>query len=513
MSQAEAPRLGLATKVSYGLGSVAQAVAGVALSTAIINFYLIRVVGLQPAVVGVVILVSLGIDAVLDPAIGRVSDGFRSRWGRRHPFMYASALPIAAAIYFLWRPPHGLSHEALAAYVLALLVTLRLCVSLYQIPSDALTPELAPDYHERTSLISYRWFFGVFGSVVVTLVLLEVFLRKDASHPLGMMNRQGYGAFGLLAAIVVFVAILVSSAATHRYIPRLAAPPVRRQSFAQAAREILRTVGNPSLVSVMSSGLFSGVAAGLAAALSNFMNLYFWGLSPQVIGAMVFFASPAAVLGIVVAPRLSRALDKKRTMLAVFTASIFTGVIPVSLRLLGLMPPNGSPWIPVILIADTFVATTLALIGFVIISSMIADIVEDSAVKTGVRSEGLLFAANGLLPKFTNGIGSLAGNLLLQAVGFPSGARGAAEAVAPAVMRHLAILSLPAGAVLNLIAVSVLVFYRIDRRTHLGNLEALALEANLAAPTAIPGAGPPIADPVALAGAVPLPAPPGPNPP
>ncbi|MGH6971849.1 MAG: MFS transporter, partial [Caulobacteraceae bacterium] len=156
---ARAPRLGVGVKVSYGLGSVAQAVAGVALSTSIINFYLVRVLGLRPAVVGVVILVSLVADAMLDPVIGRLSDTFRSRWGRRHPFMYASALPIAAAIYFLWRQPEGLSHEALAAYVLAMLIVLRLCTGLYIIPSDALAPELAPDYHERTGLIGYRWFF------------------------------------------------------------------------------------------------------------------------------------------------------------------------------------------------------------------------------------------------------------------------------------------------------------------------------------------------------------------
>ncbi|HZZ88079.1 MAG TPA: MFS transporter, partial [Caulobacteraceae bacterium] len=98
MSDTTAPRLGLATKISYGLGSIAQGVGGVALSTTIINYYLVRVAGLRPAVVGMVILVSLIIDAVLDPAIGRWSDTFRSPWGRRHPFMYFSAIPIALAI-------------------------------------------------------------------------------------------------------------------------------------------------------------------------------------------------------------------------------------------------------------------------------------------------------------------------------------------------------------------------------------------------------------------------------
>jgi Na+/melibiose symporter-like transporter len=133
------------------------------------------------------------------------------------------------------------------------------------------------------------------------------------------------------------------------------------------------------------------------------------------------------------------------------------------------------------LVADLIVAATLALIGAVLMSSMIADVVEDSAVKTGVRAEGLLFAARGLLPKITGGVGGLVGNLLLEFVRFPAAAQtGHATLVDPAILRHLALVSLPATVVLNLIAISVLGLYRIDRRTHEANLEALrAAPANM----------------------------------
>jgi GPH family glycoside/pentoside/hexuronide:cation symporter len=104
-----------------------------------------------------------------------------------------------------------------------MLVLLRLCTSLYQVPSDALTPELAPDYHERTSLISFRWFFGVVGATVANFVLFAFYLRKSAANPLGQLNREAYGNFFLIVAIVVFVAILGSSFATHRFIPYLRA--------------------------------------------------------------------------------------------------------------------------------------------------------------------------------------------------------------------------------------------------------------------------------------------------
>jgi glycoside/pentoside/hexuronide:cation symporter, GPH family len=479
---AAAPRLSLGVKLTYGLGSVAQGVGGVALSTALINFYLVVVVGLRPAVVGAVILISLVIDAFVDPLIGRFSDTFHSPWGRRHPFMYASALPIALAIAFLWRRPDGLSHDAMVVYVLAMLITVRLAGGLYQIPSDALVPELAPDYHERTTLLSYRWFFGIIGLAVMAYVMQAVFLRKDAAHPLGQYDPKAYAAFGLTAGIVVFAAILISSAATHRYIPTLSRPPVERRSFSASLREMAATLANPALAVVMISGLFSGVAGGLSGSLEAFMRYYFWGLTPQVAAVIGAFVAPAAIVGIVLAPWASRRFDKKRTMMAVFFLSIFAGVIPPVLRLTGVLA-IGSPLIVPILIVDGFVAGALALMGFVIIGSMVADVAEDAAVKTGVRSEGLLFATNGLLPKITNGLGIVAGNLMLEAAHVPVGAAAAtAGLVASPVMRHLVLMSLPTGVVLNMIAVSVLVFYRIDRGAHEANLEALRLAAMIGDP-------------------------------
>ena len=486
-----APRLSFGVKTSYGVGAVAQGIGNVALSAATINFYLVSVVHMRPGLAGLVMFVSLVIDAVVDPAIGRASDLLRSKWGRRHPFMYLSALPIGLATVLLWWRPPGLQGDAMAAYILITLVVLRLSGGLYTIPSDALTPELAPDYHERTTLISYRWFFGLVSFAVMGFLLGFVFLRQDKSHPLGQYDPAAYTAFGITAAIVAVSSILISAISTHRYIPRLSIPPVRRQTFGQAMSEILQILSNRSLLAVVVSGVISGVAGGISGALTNFMSYFFWGLTPQLAATIGLLAAPAAIIGVVVAPLLSRLMDKKRTMVTVFTLSIFAGVIPVSLRLLGLAPPNGSPWIPVILLADYIVAATLALIGFVIISSMVADVVEDVAVKTGVRSEGLLFAANGLLPKVTTGLGSLIAGLMLEAVHFQVRVGpGGVHFVDPGVMRSLALLSLPAGAILNLASVAVLMFYRIDKGSHEANLETLRLASMVTEPPMPPGGGP-----------------------
>ena len=48
--------------------------------------------------------------------------------------------------------------------------------------------------------MGYRWFFNTGGGAVMTMVLYMVFLRRDAAHPLGILNREGYAQYGVMAA-------------------------------------------------------------------------------------------------------------------------------------------------------------------------------------------------------------------------------------------------------------------------------------------------------------------------
>ena len=74
------------------------------------------------ATVGLAIMIALMFDSLLDPIMGQVSDNWRSRWGRRHPFMYAAALPVAASYLLLWNRPQDWSHGALFVYLIVVAV-------------------------------------------------------------------------------------------------------------------------------------------------------------------------------------------------------------------------------------------------------------------------------------------------------------------------------------------------------------------------------------------------------
>jgi len=416
-------------------------------------------------------MATLVFDAICDPLIGEWSDHFRSRWGRRHPFMYASAVPIAIAFYFLWSPPHGWSNRGLLIYLVALLVTVRLLLSLYEIPSTALAPELTLDYDQRTGLMSSRFFFGTLGGALMGVLALQVFLRKDATHPLGLMNRAGYGQYGLVAGLLMFASIMISCVGTHKFIASLVHGPKRRRSWSGRWRELSGTLSNRSFLALIASGIFGAISLGLSSTLDLYVGNYYWELTPAQMSYFPMVATLSAFVGVIVAPGISKRFGKKHSMIGLFVCSTITGSGPIALRLLGIMPANHTSTLLTILLLNYFLTAALGLTGFIIISSMMADVVEDVAVVTGQRSEGLLFAANGLLNKCITGIGVFLSGLLLAAVHFPQHA--VQGQVAPAILRNFALIYAPVIATCSLISIGVLLLYNIDRSVHESNVEQL----------------------------------------
>jgi glycoside/pentoside/hexuronide:cation symporter, GPH family len=385
--------------------------------------------------------------------------------------MYASAVPTAIAFYFLFDPPLGWPKSYLLIYMAVMLVTVRLLLSLYEIPSSALGPELTLDYDQRTSLMSSRFFFGTLGGAGMSFVALQVFLRKDATHPLGLLNPAGYREAAVASGIVIFLSIMISCLGTHRLIAALVHEPRVRSSWREKFREVSGTLINRSFMALTIAGIVGAISAGLRQGLDFYISAYFWEFTPAQMSYLAIASLFAAFAGVGVAPAVASRFGKKPAMIGVFFLSLFAGITPITMRLFGLAPANGTHALLALVIIFSFFAATLGISGFIIASSMMADVVEDAAVSTGQRSEGLLFAANGLISKCVTGVGTFFSGLILAWVSFPQHATPGQ--VDPEVLRHLGVVFVPIVATFSAIAITVLMFYDIDRTTHLRNLERL----------------------------------------
>ena len=141
-------------KAAYGLPAFALAVVGIPVYVYIPKFYS-DVVGIDIAVMGIILLAVRLFDAVSDPLIGVLSDRTHTRFGRRRPYILAGGISVALTMFFLFTPPNDPT-ENHTLWFGVWIFALFLCWTAVTVPFESLGPELTFDYNERTSLFAVR---------------------------------------------------------------------------------------------------------------------------------------------------------------------------------------------------------------------------------------------------------------------------------------------------------------------------------------------------------------------
>ncbi len=474
-TSAEVPPLTLGLKCAYGFGSVAYGVKNNGFDYFLLLFYS-QVIGLDARLVGIAITTALIFDAVSDPLVGYWSDNLRSRWGRRHPFMYAAALPVALSYFLLWNPPQDWSQTQLFWYLLVLAVFIRTFITLYETPSSALAPELTEDYVERSSLISFRYYFGWTGGNAMTVLMFFLVFPVFATATIvdGRFNRESYQFMGIIASCMIFISIMVSAAGTHKRIPYLKQPPPARQITAMTVlREIFETLANRSFVALFSAALLGAIATGLSAALAFYFYTYFWEFSSIETGLITMGVFLAAVIGFVLAPIVTRKMGKKRGAMIIGLIAFLGAPLPIFLRLIDVLPENGTPFVFWFVFTAGVIDVGLIICFQILSAAMIADLVEQSELKTGRRSEGVFFASVTFIRKSVQGFGLILASFVLHWAAFPAGA-GVDEVSNDAIWR-LGVYYVPTILTLWLAMLAVISLYQLDQSTHEENLRQLTI--------------------------------------
>ena len=464
------PKLPLATKVFAGVGTAAFGIKDQGFGALLMLFYN-QVLGLPPAWVGTGIMLAMVVDAMFDPIMGQISDNTRSRWGRRHPFMYASALPLSIFFALLWSPP-ALAPQMLIAYLVVAAILVRMALSVYEIPSMALLSELSTNYDDRTSLVAWRYFFGYAGGVGMTIIAFKYFLVPTAAQPIGQLNRAGYHLYGWVSAALMLGLVLLSALGTHRRIPFLHRADDRPSlKISDAARSMRQIFFNPAYISILSAMLLFSIASGLTTGLGLYINTYFWRLQAGQIAGLSSAALVGALLAFLVALPISRKLGKKRGAILLYSLPLLVTAFPVVLRLTGVLSAN-TPGVLPLLFAGVVLTTMCGIAASILAVSMVSDVGEQIRVRTGKRAEGLLFSVVVLINKAVSGLGVMASGFLLAFVRFPAKAQPGAVS-APA-LNELAISFVSLVGICSVLAIVALCFYPITREQHEETVKLLA---------------------------------------
>jgi Na+/melibiose symporter-like transporter len=467
--------LSIGVKSAYGFGSVAYGVNNVGFDYFLLLFYS-QVIGLDARLVGVAIIVALVFDAISDPIVGYWSDNFRSRWGRRHPFMLAAAAPAALSYFLLWNPPQGWSQTGIFWYLLLLAVVIRTAMTFFETPSAALAPELTGDYDERSTLLSYRSYFGWTGGNAITVMMFFFLFPGMATESIadGRFNRDSYELLGIVASVLILLSIVVCVLGTRSRIKHLKQPPPQRRiTVATVFREIFETLSNRSFLALFVAAMLGAVATGLAASLAFYFYTYFWEFTSIQTGLITMGVFVAAIIGFILAPVITRRVGKKTGAMAVGLVAFIGAPLPIALRLLGLLPENGTPFVFWFVFIAGIIDLGLIICFQILYASMMADLVEQSELRTGRRSEGVFFSSITFIRKSVQGFGLMMASLVLYWAKFPTGAT--VEQVSGEAIWRLGAYYVPTILIIWMLMMAVISAYRLNRAEHEENLRKLAV--------------------------------------
>ena len=465
MSNALSAPLPLRLKLAHGLGSIAYGVKDSGFSTFLLLFYN-QVFGLPATMVSTALMLALFLDALIDPFIGHMSDRTHTRWGRRLPWLYTAAIPLGFAWLLLWSPPSG-THGEIFVYLVAVAFVVRALVSCCEVPSIALVPELTGDYDERTRLMRYRFLFGWAGGLLMLIFAYGIFFAGEK----GVSDPDGYDSYSVWGALMMTGAVLISALGQHRHVAKQSPPAPRGVGLGHALAEVKATLSNKAFLWLVSAALFGLINQGMTFALSNYQLAFLWQLEQMemLYYALILFST--VIIAFIIVPPISARLGKKNgAILFACVSLIFTAILYGS-WLLGLVP--GAPSNPSILFMFVLItiANSAGVSMMMLVSSMMADVVEASQQETGRRSEGLFFAGYFFMQKCAVGIGTFAAGMILSFAQFPQNAKpGQVDA---AVLDGLALYYMGVVVVLGIIGVLILRHFPISRESHNERLRAL----------------------------------------
>ncbi len=455
------PKLTLPVKLAYGAGDF-----GAGLTSQFLSFFLLifltDVAGMRPVVAGSVLAVGKIWDAVNDPLVGMLSDRTNTRWGRRYPWIFLTAVPFGLTYAMIWVVP-GFEREWMSFwYYVGITAVFQMFFTTTNLPYSTLTAEMTQDYDERTSLTSFRLAFSIIGGLLILIVARETFIR--VADP-----AQQYLILGIIGGIVSVVTIYWCIFGTYGYMEQRAkatghflgsAEDELQESFLDQLKVVVR---NRPFLFVTGIYLFSWLALQITAAVIPFYGKYWMGIEGSTLALIV---QGVAVIMMFVCAALSNRIGKKNLYF------LGSGIwILVQVALFFLQPGQTGILFGLCAIAGFGVAT-----AYVVPWSILPDVIELDELNTGRRREGTFYAFMTLLQKIGLALGIYLVGLALEVSGFDNELVQQSDSALTAIRFFAG----PVPLVLLICGMILVYFYPLTREMHAEIMLKLAERKRLA---------------------------------
>lgn len=199
-------KVDLKTNLAYGIGQAGDTIPYCMFYTFFL-FYLTDVVGLSPALGGLISLIAVCWDGITTPIVGYLSDHTRSKYGRRRPWMIAGIVPLALTVFLLFAPV-----SSSPVYYIIMAALFWTCYTVYVIPYMSLGSELTTDYNGRNYV---RMFNMIVGGIFMLICTSGPTVVQAWGVEKGFGQRTAWGISGAIFGVVALVCGLICWNATR----------------------------------------------------------------------------------------------------------------------------------------------------------------------------------------------------------------------------------------------------------------------------------------------------------
>lgn len=396
-------RVALSQKIYYGLAGVAL-IPGMQLIDRLAQVVLNMGLGISPTMVGLAMSIFRIWDAFTDPYFGNVSDNYRSKWGRRKPFIVVGGVLCALSFPAMWMMSRDWSPTAALSFFIVAGLVYYTALTIYSVPYFCLPAEMTPDTHERTNVIGVRAIvFNIvtfFMGWLFWFIELDIFTDKlDGMRWLSILTAVAFVTFGILPMLRV-------------------KEPFYAQAAKQEATPLLEsfriTIKNRLFIVLVSMMLLMTLGMQTVGTLGYYVSKYyvFHGDDKQAAliagyGGTLFIAFGTATIPLFIW------LSKKYGKITALYINAF-GFLAATLSQWFLITPEHPYWQIISAAAVGPVVTGI----WIILPSMQTDVIDADELETGRRREGSFSSIMGWVQKLGFALSVLLAGIILDASGF-----------------------------------------------------------------------------------------------
>ena len=356
-------------------------------------------VGLSAAFAGAMISLGTLWDAITDPIVGGISDNLKCKYGRRRPLIIGVALPfvfISILMFTNW----GFSESVAKIYFVIVILLYYTAQTVLDISSSALGSEMTLDYDERSTLATYKNYFGLAATVAIspTLVLVAYFG--------GWFENTDYGWSCTLAVYMIIALIFITILwRTTRGYERHRGES-SKFSFADV-KELFKNKPTRIVALIFAIGIFSNT---INYAIQVYYFTNYAQLTEGQIASVTLLFGVASIIGAWITDIIMKKYGKK---LAWVIGVGSEGIVLIAMVGLFIDPGQiGMIYALVILMAVGNAAV------YQVPWAMIPDCVDVTELSTGKRMDGIVFGTVAFLQKASGALGAALLGTLLTAIGY-----------------------------------------------------------------------------------------------